>query len=373
MQAPSGGQGFAVKFQCAQLGGANFKDATITGGNFSAAVMPAATDCCTQTSGLWCGNIDITQQTYGAVTFPILNTLITCPNNVVAQCSGAQWKISSDWKTTACNRHGSLQTMSSKPNCGGGPGEYVVFKDKNLKACLLKTVPGQTEVLVSTAGQIRQVVCPYQGIADLTGLEQFTSLTKLDLSGNQLTSFTLSFGSSVKSQMHNLDVSNNQLTTLDLRNHPKIMLLSASNNQLSSISLNANTYLVVLVAAHNQITAFDLAIQSNLAYADISYNQLATVLDSNNLNLNQLQNLTYLDLSRNTLPTIGSVQQLVWNRTAGSGGALQSLYLACNNPTFDCSTVGVYDGSTYPPACARATIRCEANGLRSRRRIVLQG
>jgi uncharacterized protein YjbI with pentapeptide repeats len=351
IQAPSGGQGFAVNFQCAQLGGANFKDAVVTGGNFSAAVMPAAADCCTQKGGgVWCGNIDITQGTYGAVTFPVLNSLVTCPSNEVAKCSGPQWKISPDWKTTACSNDGSLQTMWSKPNCDGEPGQIVVFKDKNLKACILRTLPGQTEVLVSTAGQVRQVVCPFQGISDITGLENFTSLTKLDLSGNQLTSFTLDFGRSVNSQLQSLDISNNtQLKTLDLRAHSRLLMLSAANDQLSSISLNANVYLVVLVASHNQIASFDLAIQNNLAYVDLSYNKLTTVLDSYNHDLTQLPNLTYLDLSHNAMTTIGSVQSLAWNRKTSSGGALQSLFLACN-PKFDCSTLKVYDGTTYPAA-----------------------
>jgi hypothetical protein len=84
---PDGGSG--VIFTCSQLGGANFTDATITAADFSAAVMPPDYACCPQTVGPpWCGMINITQQVYGPVTYPVLNSKITCPNGEVAPATG---------------------------------------------------------------------------------------------------------------------------------------------------------------------------------------------------------------------------------------------------------------------------------------------
>ncbi|BDV40333.1 hypothetical protein DSM21852_35860 [Methylocystis bryophila] len=360
VHAPSGG-GFAAHFTCAQLGGANFKDAVIAAADFGNAVMPADSDCCPASKGgqPWCGVVDATQQTYGPVTFPILNSPSTCPNGDTGQCMGDQWRLSGNWVTRGCNPNKVPQTMWSKPNCGGKPGDIVVFKDPNLKRCILATLPGQTEVLVASAQQIIQVDCPNLGISDLGGLENFISLTRLNLSGNELTFFNLSFvsgGSTVASNLQSLDLSGNKLTTLDLTNHPNLISLEASNNQLGAILLNANAAPVYISASHNKLAAFDLSIQTSLAYADFSYNNLSSVLDDYNHDLSNLTGLSYLDLSHNALKTIGSINSLAYNKVAGTGGSLRSLSLACN-PDFQCSDLGIYDGTNYPAA---STSLCSA-------------
>lgn len=362
IQAPGTGAGFGANFSCAQLGGGSFKNAKIAATNFGNAVMPAAADCCpAKTSGgqAWCGIVDATQETYGPVTFPLLAVPVTCPDGSTAQCAGSQWQLSPNWQTRNCNIQQVVQQMWSKPNCDGKPGDIVKFNDQNLKNCILATLPGQTEVLLSTAQQIAQVNCPGRGIADLTGLETFISLTKLDLNGNKLPIFTLAFvsgGQPAPSNLQALDVGNNQLTSLDLTGHPRLLSLTASNNQLASISLNANAFLAVLDASHNKLTSFNLPIQSTLAYVDLSYNNLTGVLNPYSQDLSALQNLAYLDLSHNTLTTVGSIRSLAWNKKTGSGGALQSLFLACN-PGFRCGDLGVYDGSLYPAA---STSMCSA-------------
>ncbi len=322
--------------------------------------MPAEQDCCPKTpsSDPWCGIIDATQQPYGPVTFPVLNAIATCPNGSTAECTGPQWQLSSNWQTTSCNVSGLPQQMWSRPNCGGHPGQIVVFKDPNLKSCILATLPGQTEVLLATAQQITQVNCPGRSISDLTGLEAFISLTKLDLSSNSLPIFTLSFtadGQPAKSQLRTLSLDNNALTTLDVTGHPALVSLTVSNNKLASIALNANTYPVILDASHNQLTSFDLPIQTALAYADLSYNLLTDVLDQYAQDLGQLTGLSYLDLSHNNLPTIGSITAIAYGPT--NNAALQSLFLACN-PKFHCGDLGVYDGKKYPAAL---TSQCSAH------------
>ncbi len=359
IQAPGGG-GFGANFSCGQLGGADFKDAKVSATNFGNAVMPAASDCCPakdKGGQPWCGVVNATQRVYGPVTFPILASPSTCPNGDTGQCSGAQWRISANWQTRGCNVDQEMQTLWSKPNCGGTPGDIVVFKDQALKSCILATLPGQTEVLRATAQQIAQVNCPGRGIGDLTGLEAFIALTKLDLSGNALKIFNLAFvagGQSVPSRLASLNVSDNQLTTLDLTNHPQLVSLTVANNALGSVLLNANAALIVLDVSHNQLTGFNLPIQTMLSYADLSYNRLTNVLNSFSSDLSALTGLSYLDLSHNALTTIGSAKSLAWNKQSGGGGALQSLFLACN-AGFRCGDLEIYDGAKYPAA---ATSQC---------------
>lgn len=357
IQAPSVGPGSGANFSCSQLGGADFTNASIAATNFSNAVMPAADACCKVEGGgaPWCGNVDATQQTYGPVTFPVINSgiIVTCPNGSTGQCTGAQWQLSPNWQTTSCNKNGVSQQMWSQPNCGGKPTDIVKFKDPNLKACILATLPGQTEVYLTTAQQISQVNCPGRQITDIGGLENFISLTKLDLRSNALTIFTLAFtagGKPAPSQLQTLSLDNNQLTTLDLTAHPALVSLSVSNNRLGgTITLNANTYLLMLDASHNRLSTVNLPIQSNLSFVDLSYNLLTNVLNQYSTNLNNLQALSYLDLSHNVLTTIGSIQTIAYDNDSDNSSNLKSLFLACN-PKFQCGDLGVYNGTRYPAA-----------------------
>ena len=156
--------------------------------------MPAMSDCCPPKQDFaWCGTIALTQQAYGPVVFPLLDTnvSVTCPNGDTANCSSVQWKIPK-WQTNLCASGGNVRTVWAMPDCNSNPSQDVVFKDLNLKTCILATLPGPpADISVETAAQIREVICPDLGISDLTGLEKFTSLTKLDLTGNKLTQFSL--------------------------------------------------------------------------------------------------------------------------------------------------------------------------------------
>jgi uncharacterized protein YjbI with pentapeptide repeats len=359
IQAPPVGAGFGATFACGQLGGADFTNASIAATNFGNAVMPAAAACCPAKGGsaAWCGYVNATGQTYGPVIFPPLTVPVTCPDGTNGLCNGTNWTLAPNWQTSSCNAGGVQQQMWSAPNCSGTPAPVVTFKDANLKACILATLPGQTEVLLATAQQITEVVCPGQKISDLTGLENFISLTKLDLESNALAGFTLSFqsgGKQVPSNLQTLHLGNNQLTSLNLNTHANLVGLTAPNNQLTSILLNANTYLVVLDASHNQITSFDLATQTSLSYADLSDNLLTTVLDQYTTSLGQLTALSYLDLSHNVLKTIGSVTAIAANATNGLN--LRSLFLTCN-PKLQCGDLGVYNGTQFPAA---STSQCSA-------------
>jgi uncharacterized protein YjbI with pentapeptide repeats len=330
---PGGGSG--VIFTCSQLGGANFKDATITAADFTAAVMPPDHACCPQIVGpSWCGMINITQQIYGPVTYPVLISKITCPNGDVAACSGTQW-ILPNWQTNLCNTNGTVQTMWRKPDCGSAPSEVVKFGDENLKECILASLPGHPpEVTISTAAQIRDITCPGRAVKDLTGLEMFTSLVTLDLSSNQLEQFKLKLG-----QLKTLKLSNNKLNLLDLTGTPNLIMLEASNNELTSVPVSANTYFVVIDLSHNKLSKFDLAIHNNLSFANLSYNNLTDILNTFNPNLGQLKRLAYLDLSHNSLTQIGSVKAIAYKPDRFSPtGTLQDLRLSCN-PSFDCKSL----------------------------------
>jgi uncharacterized protein YjbI with pentapeptide repeats len=338
--SPSGGAG--VNFACAQLGGASFANATITAAGFTAAVMPPAKDCCSEKTGSVCGTVDVTQQTYGAVTYPTLQTAVNCPNGDVAACSGNQWTIP-NWQTSLCNQNHTTQTVWSPPDCGGPSGPVVQFSDANLKQCILSALPGKpTEITIKTAQQFQSVSCPSKGIKNLTGLEQFINLTSLDLTANLLTQFSLPL-----SKLGDLKIGYNQLTALDVS---KLygggpIRVDASNNQLKTMIGTASVYFEVLDISHNQFSSFDLPAQSDLTWADLSYNNLTNVLNVNSNSLSGLTSLQYLDLSHNSVSTIGSAASIGEPTGGNSQPVLQALFLGCN-PTFKCSTLQLDGQST---------------------------
>jgi Leucine-rich repeat (LRR) protein len=161
----------------------------------------------------------------------------------------------------------------------------------------------------------------FLGIADLTGIEDFSALeilrcdylllTSLDLSqntaleyleciDNQITSLDLSQNTALTT----LDCSLNELSTLDLSQNVLLTNLSCSNNNLSNLNLSQNTALTSLSCGFNQLTNLNLSQNSDLVFLDCNDNQLANLnLVQNPLlrNLNCFNNqLTSLDISQNS-------------------------------------------------------------------------
>ena len=76
-------------------------------------------------------------------------------------------------------------------------------------------------------------------IADLTGIEDFTALTKLECYKNQLTSLDLSNNTALTY----LGLAFNKLTRLDVRKNTALTALFVMYNQLTSLDLTKNTAL----------------------------------------------------------------------------------------------------------------------------------
>lgn len=116
-------------------------------------------------------------------------------------------------------------------------------------------------------------------IKDLTGIELFPNLEKLDCK-------------------------NNNLTRLDVSKNTKLTKLYCEFNQLTSLDLSKNTALTKLDCALNPLTSLDVSNNTALTYLDCNYNQLTGLDLSKNTALTKLgchdNQLTSLDLSKNT-------------------------------------------------------------------------
>ncbi|WP_135507141.1 pentapeptide repeat-containing protein [Roseovarius aestuariivivens] len=355
------GAGKPTEFSCAQLGGADFSNASVSSALFNDAVMVDKQFCCkpkTKGAPPYCGIIDSLGVAYAQTIFPgVTGTSVRCPDNRLAQTTASgkdpaqlctdTWRLAQNWTTTGCTASG--QTTMWSINCSAKPGNVVKFADKNLKACILDALPqGQTEVLITTAEVIGAVNCPGRGISDITGLEHFTAMHTLDLSNNKLTNFSLSFVGN-KTALVSLNLEANQLTSLDLSAIKPVQYLNVADNQLGGIVLSADTFLYSLNAQYNKLTSFVLPIQTTLLYADLSNNGLTDVLGPFAKDLTAMTSLGFLDLSNNALGTIGPVTKIISEKTptGSAGGLLQRMYLQCN-PNFSCGDLGEVNGTKYP-------------------------
>ena len=333
MKPPGGGSG--VDLSCSQLGGADFTNATVLQANFSDAVMPVADSCCKKLDGYYCGTIAINQLVYNEVKLPDLKNPVTCPNGENAICSGKQWVVP-NWRSSNCNPEHTSQRLWYRPDCGGGDTSGAIsFPDPNLKQSLINQLSGGNPGFVITktvAARVVSLDCSYSNINNPEGLEYFTQLEKLNLTGNKLTDG--SFFNKLQT-LQTLKIAGNQLTQLNLLGLKAIDVLDASDNWLTSVSLDADAYLDYLDLSNNKLQQLDVSYQTSLNYLDMSHNKLTDVGGD----LSGLTAVSALYLNNNSLKTIGNMATL-YNK---GNGNLHYLNLSCNFP-FDCTTLGL-DGS----------------------------
>ncbi|NOQ24164.1 MAG: T9SS type A sorting domain-containing protein [Bacteroidales bacterium] len=133
-----------------------------------------------------------------------------------------------------------------------------------------------------------------KNISDLTGIQDFTALTTLICSSNQLNSIDVSTNSDLTA----LSCRNNQLRSIDLSTNPNLTILHCDSNQLISLDVKLNTSLTNLSCSNNQLTSLDM-----------SANELLDVLNCNNnpftsINVSGLKSLTDLNCSAGELVSI---------------------------------------------------------------------
>jgi hypothetical protein len=124
-----------------------------------------------------------------------------------------------------------------------GFGQNVYIPDANFKAYLVGNAlintngDGEIQLIEATAFN-GQIECSYLNISDLTGIEEFSSLTELNCRGNQIPIFDVSNDTSLTF----LDCSYNQLTDIDISSNSNIItFVCNSNPQLISLDVkNSN-------------------------------------------------------------------------------------------------------------------------------------
>ncbi|WP_233896877.1 hypothetical protein [Tenacibaculum piscium] len=154
-------------------------------------------------------------------------------------------------------------------------------------------------------------------IKDLTGLESFPNLKRLDCFNNNLTKLDLSKSTSITF----LNCNDNKITKLDLSKNTKLAYVSCDNNQLNTLLLGDNPNLESLYSSFNTLTYLDVSGCSKLESLDTSGNDI-NMIRVNNTQLNtppqgwyKDEKTIYSTTKIATKPTIKSVTEPVTKLT----------------------------------------------------------
>jgi gliding motility-associated-like protein len=214
-----------------------------------------------------------------------------------------------------------------------GFAQYTSIPDSNFEQALIDLnidsgiIDGQ--VLTANIVNVTSLEIPGRNISDLTGIEGFVKLEKLNLGiinndlnkRNKISSLNLTKNTRLQhldcsyNELSNLDLTNNttlrilflqynKLTNIDVSNNILLETLHCFSNQLITLNISKNTFLTSLGCYMNQLTALDLSTNTLLLDLSCNFNKLSNLDISNNIalsNLNVNNNLlTTLDISANT-------------------------------------------------------------------------
>ena len=138
-------------------------------------------------------------------------------------------------------------------------------------------------ILNSDAVAVDTLQIPTKNIANLSGIEAFTSLTSLNCWGNQLTSLDISTNTALTS----LNCNNNKLASLDVSSNTVLTDLSCFKNNLTNLDVSKNTTLTELSCGSNQLTSLDVSVNKKLTRLLCTNSQLTSlnVKNENNASL----------------------------------------------------------------------------------------
>ncbi|MBM6498635.1 T9SS type A sorting domain-containing protein [Flavobacterium macrobrachii] len=207
--------------------------------------------------------------------------------------------------------------------------QIINFPDSNFKARLLAAntlngyacigssmndcIPGvidtnnNGEIETSEAEAVVILFLSSSNISDLTGIEYFTNLKRLECIFNNLTTINLSSLTS----LNWLQCRNNQITSLDLSNLTQLKNLSCSNNLLTLLNISHQPELEILIISNNYISSLDFSNNPLLERVYCGGNLISSLDFSNNpaffdLGCRNNPNLTTIKIKNGTTHVFGT-------------------------------------------------------------------
>ena len=145
------------------------------------------------------------------------------------------------------------------------------FPDTNFRNCLLNHNYGKDGVFtVDELNNIKSLIVVNKSIGDLSGIEYFTALERLDCDDNIIVTFDLTKNVLLKE----LSCGNNKLTSIDLSNNTLLEDLYCAYNMLSDLDVSKNTKLKSLRCHENEISSLNVSKNTELTELDIYENPI---------------------------------------------------------------------------------------------------
>ena len=177
---------------------------------------------------------------------------------------------------------------SQRDETGGIPIDSTHFPDDNFIAYVELGCDKDHDGTLSQdeLNRVTELYVDHANIKDLTGIELFPNLDKLDCKYNNLTRLDVS----KNTKLTKLYCESNQLTGLDLSKNTELTELNCQDNQLTSLDLSKNTALTKLYCALNQLTSLDLSKNTALTILGCSgNNRQITVGETGQFDLSALK------------------------------------------------------------------------------------
>lgn len=159
-----------------------------------------------------------------------------------------------------------------------------------------------------------------KNIADLTGIEGFSSLTKLICDNNDLTEINVGGNTALLK----LSVWFNKLTSLDLSSNAGLTYIDCGYNKLTSFNIGENVKLKTIYCNNNNISAINTVSNTNLYILSCIGNKISS------LNLSENTNLRYLYCNDNELEALDLSSNVKLERLRCNGNVINGLDLSNN-------------------------------------------
>ena len=220
---------------------------------------------------------------------------LNCTNNPSLTCiQVADLTVAANWSTTK----DSIASFSLDCNV------YTLIPDSKFEEKLIALKIDRDglngKVKTESISGILNLDLTNSLISDLTGIQDFTSLTQLRAYYNNLTTIDISKNTNLTF----VDFSSNKIASVDLTKNVNLISADFGGNKITSIDLTKNINLTNIIVDNNQINNLDLTKNTKLTYLLANSNNLVALDVSKNTELGQVwcdnNQIRTLDFSKNT-------------------------------------------------------------------------
>lgn len=213
-----------------------------------------------------------------------------------------------------------------------GPNSSVAWDNNNTRVAV--DVDGDGEIQQSEALLIDRLQLENAGIQDVNGIEFFTNIRNLLLSGNPITDLDVT----MLNNLEQLSIHQSAFVNVNFTNLINLKAIYAFDNPISNFDFTGVNALETLVVGFNDFTSLNLSMVANLKELTIYDNALTGLDLSNQLVLETI----FISNSQITSIDISNLQSLIdftlrssqlTALDASNLSALETLYVSNNNIT----------------------------------------